>query len=499
MRVFSTINPGPAPIVPAPGGPPGRYPNFSVTAANWIASSGTDYNGATLLDLAGEGPIPWSCSKLNRGDFAVRLSPADPVGARHNLGVLADWGNSLATDASGQAWRPNREAGVIIPTVRQNGPVDWNDTIGPFYPTIAASYTSSGSGYNMIDGTFANGDTDIQTGKAGGSGSPWAEGNFNFATTWFPYDQGWIAGVTDNPDQAAGDGRWASPSSHSTGLSESVLKGLDLGSGVYGGSVVVDLPGVNSLTDGMLFTTSSQGNSDLDITAAAPKADGKGWVVSIREDFETDPLVLATSSPVSGGNESMFQFVYIPYSAGNLIGGHINGTTGAKINSRGNFTVARTGTGAYELTIPGKAGTNGVLLLENAGFLSGRTNIADNNFLSYEYNSTSGKFVIQARHTIAGNSAALGDTDFYFVWVDFANPLTPTGGVAVVPQIAISTVTRNGSNLTINWSGGSPPYQVQRRATFSGGSWVNEGTATSSTSATVPIAGNEGYFRVQGQ
>ena len=279
-----------------------------MTAANWIATSGTTYDGNADLDLDGEGPVAWSCTKINRGDFAVRLSPADPVAARHNLGVLQDWGNSLASDASGQVWRPSREAGVIIPTVRQNGPVDWNDSIGPFYPTISASYTSSGSGYNMIDGTFANGDCDIQTGKAGGPGSPWHEANFNFATTWFPYDQGWIAGVTDNPDPASGDGRWASENSHSPGLSASVLKGLDLGSGIFGGSVIVNLPGVNSLTDGMLFTTSSQGNSDLNITASAPKADGSGWVVSIREDSEVDPLTVATNG-VSLGNESQFEFV----------------------------------------------------------------------------------------------------------------------------------------------------------------------------------------------
>ena len=500
VPVVSGLNPGPMPEVPSdpPGsGPPGPYPNFSLTAANWIATSGTTYDGTVNLDLAEEGPIAWSCTKINRGDFAVRLSPANAVAAKHNLGVLQDWGNSRASDPSGQAWRPNREAGVIIPTVRQNGPIDWNDTTGPFYPTIAASYTSSGSGYDMITGTFANGDCDIQTGKAGGPGSPWAEGNFNFATTWFPYDQGWIAGVTDNPDPATGDGRWASEYSHSPGLSATMLKGLDLGSGIYGGSVVLDLPGVNSLNDGMLFTTSSQGNSDLDITASAPKPDGKGWVVSIREDFETDPQVVATNSPVSNGNESMFQFVYIPYACGNLVGGQINGATGTKAHSRGDFTIARTDTGTYELTIPGKTGANGVLLLQNAGFLVGSTTIADNNFLSYEFNPASGKFLIQARHTVANNSADLGDTDFYVAWVDFANPLTPPGAVAT--GISLGPVTRSGSTLTLTWSGGNPPYQVQRRTSWSGGTWASEGAPTSSTTATVPINGSEGYFRIQSQ
>jgi len=154
--------------------------------------------------------------------------------------------------------------------------------------------------------------------------------------------------------------------------------------------------------------------------------------------------------------------------------------------------------GTYELTIPGKAGTNGVLLLQNAGFLAASTNVADNNFLSYEYNSTNGKFVIQSRHTVANNSADPGDTDFYVAWVDFANPLTSSAGVTP-PGIVIGPVTRNGSTLTLTWSGGNPPYQVQRRTTLSGGTWLNEGTPTSSTSATVALSGSEGYFRIQGQ
>jgi hypothetical protein len=261
---------------------------------------------------------------------------------------------------------------------------------------------------------------------------------------------------------------------------------------------MLNLPGVNSRTDGMLFTTSSQGNSDLNITASAPAADGLGWIVSIREDSETDPLILASTATVSGQNESMFQFVYVPYTAANLIGGQINGTNGATVHGQGSFTLARTGVGAYELTIPGKAGTNGVLLLQNAGFLAGHTNIADNNFLSYEYNSTSGKFVIQSRHTVANNSADPGDTDFYFAWVDFATPLAPASGVTS-GGLSLARVTRNGSNLTLSWSGGNPPYQVQRRSSLSIGDWTNEGPPTSATTATVNITGNEGYFRVQGQ
>jgi hypothetical protein len=78
----------------------------------------------------------------------------------------------------------------------------------------------------------------------------------------------------------------------------------------------------------------------------------------------------------------------------------------------------------------------------------------------------------------------------------FAVPVTVNAAAA---PLRIGSVTRSGSNLTINWSDGTPPYQVQRRTTLSGGSWVNEGPPTSLTSAIVPITSNEGYFQVQGQ
>ena len=491
-RVVIAVTAGPAPEVPEGGGMPGRYPDFSVTSVNWICQGDVDYDGQTLLDIDSQGPVAWSCTKINRGDFAVRLSPADPAAARHNLGTLADWGNSLSSDASGMVWRPHREKGVIIPTARQNGPIDWNDGHGGFYPTVASSYSSSGSGYSMVDGIFGNGDTDVQTGKAGGSGSPWAEADFNFATTWFPYAQGWIAGVTDNPDPATGEGRWASLDSHTPGLAETVLTGLDLGTGIFGGSVVLNLPGVNSLNDGMLFTTSAQGNSDCNITAAAPKPDGAGWIVTIREDAEVDPQVAATTG-VSGGNESQFQFVYIPWTAGNLVGGFINGDTGAKIKGTGTYTLVRTGTGTYELSIPGKTGKDGALLLENAEMLSGSTTLADNNFFSYEFNSGSGKFVIQARHTIAGNSAALQDTDFCFAWIDFANPPVPAGAVEIPPTL---TLTRAGANVVISWPTASAGYTLESSATMAANSWTAVG-GVANNSVTVTPSGAQVFYRLR--
>ena len=70
--------------------------------------------------------------------------------------------------------------------------------------------------------------------------------------------------------------------------------------------------------------------------------------MTVREDSST------SAEDIVGVGQCQFEFVYVPYTAENLIGGYINGTTGAKIQSAGNFTLTRTGTGTYEFDVPGQ-------------------------------------------------------------------------------------------------------------------------------------------------
>ena len=115
----------------------------------------------------------------------------------------------------------------------------------------------------------------------------------------------------------------------------------------------------------MVFATSSHGNSDVNIVGLAPTNEangGSGWVVTIREDSALMGEEVATAG------QFQFQFVYVPYTAQNLVGGYIEGTTGIALQSAGTFTMERTALGTYELTIPGKRGTNGTLLLQVADF-----------------------------------------------------------------------------------------------------------------------------------
>jgi hypothetical protein len=276
----------------------------------------------------------------------------------------------------------------------------------------------------MVNGSFGTGDLDINTGRAGTHGSS-PEANFAFSTSWFPFDQGWLGGDVAGPqDDGAGGvvSRWTSPNAHTAGLTAGLVKWIDTtGSQVFGGHAELRMPGVDSLQDGMIFAASSDGGSDVNILGVAPKTDGMGWLVTIREDSATDSETLAVAG------QSEFQFVYVPFDAERLVGGHIVGATGAKRVGAGEFTVTRTGTGTYELTIPGKTGSDGALLLQVADVEAGTTvPLASRAFLSYEF--VGGKFVIQSRKTTTETTADLADANFYVVWVDFTNPLSPPAG-----------------------------------------------------------------------
>src|SRR5688572_22523931 len=208
----SAFPPGPTAAVPVGGGPPGAFPNTSVSAVNVIAKGSNTFDGnVEITGYDGQGPILWTISRYNRGDFAMRLAPANPSGADANtlnMGFIDFLGTNDATLAENQSWRPNAILGVAIPTARQNGPVNWDDGEGDLYPTVAIGAASTGYGYSMTDGSFGTGQLDINAGRAGTHASG-AEANFSFSVAWFPYDAGWIAGNMGNPaDITTGLPQW---------------------------------------------------------------------------------------------------------------------------------------------------------------------------------------------------------------------------------------------------------------------------------------------------
>jgi hypothetical protein len=497
---YANYGPTPAPKPNISGTPvtadagPGVYPNTTVSAINWklqIPADGKAPNGnfitynsdnknEIILSIDGEGPISWAAPGYNQGDLDISLAPRDPVAATQpgNLGPYSNPNRNISvTDPASpvtQAWIPSTRQGLVIGSIRKNGQ-QWNDNGAGGATSLFHSFCSvsidfsSRLGFGMDNGSFQNGEFYFSIYKFGESdptlpsaSSPWAlrEANINVAMAWFPFDQGWKAGYIGDATLGP-DAFWRKQGSHSAAVvegtaaidkvsSKAIFRWQDPGTGIFGGLGLLTLPGVDATKDGMVFCASNddESNNEGQYLTAAPYDDGttKGWLISMRQD---------DTYTYSDPNKSEFGFVYIPYTAGNLVGGHVNGVDGRKLHGAGTYSVVRLAAGQYEITIPGKTGQDGMLLIQASGYLASNPTEPDNTVLSYEYNTQSGKFVVESRYVSSGtgpqgmDETPLRDADFYFAWVDFKNPLTPT--VIVLPTFN-PPVFSNGQ-LTISWTG----------------------------------------------
>ncbi|HWW00990.1 MAG TPA: hypothetical protein VNZ64_14935 [Candidatus Acidoferrum sp.] len=550
--------------VPSTNGP-GTFPNKQVLAVNWDASLPADGMGYpsdivqssqgapqqivwnsggfgsvardVIAGVNSQTPGGFSVARYQAGAFDFLLSPRDPALALQNLGPYSNplrerIGIGDPSVPASQAWTPSPNYGFVMTTVRKNGQA-WNDQSPFFY---AASYVqldgiATGKGYDMVGGHFRGGQfytrsTKLVTGSVT-TGGP-TSGSLQrcaipISLAWFPYDQGWKAGYIDassvdtlnpgRPHWKHGDGWGLHSGSAVSGFTAkggqsfynsptNILSWVDTtGGGTYSGLAILQLPGVNSATNGMLFTVGNDENAGIRGPSAnnAALTDGSGWYVAVR-DIETskaDPTVYATTGASDAG--SSFSFLYIPWNADNLVGGHIRGTNAAVIQSAGSFNVQRLSTGRYALTIPGKAGTNGMLLLQNSGYLAnqptGLTNVVDTSLLSYEYggtNTPANAFIIESRYVdVSGGGegvVTLRDADFNFVWVDFQNPLAPPG---TLPPVL--SIRKSGTNVIISWTNG-PGFILQQAGTLSAHTvWSNLG---SQNPQTVAIGAGPQFFRV---
>jgi hypothetical protein len=464
---------------PAGDKAPGTFPNASVTGVNWkivvpadgLGPNGSPihYNGANkneyILSVDGQGPISWSAPGYNQGDIDFDLGPRDPVAALENTGPYGPKYNRAVTDpaaAPAQAWAPSPRDGIVLGSIRKLSQ-QWNDGAPAFHgflfcPTFEGA---SRKGFSTLDGAFRNMDyyfSFVKLGETASSlpadASPAAlrEANIDLSMAWFPYAAGWKAGYVSAPNGSA-NGVWRAHATQSPALTSDItvknsaaeiVQWADDGNGSFGGRAQVKIPGVNTASDGMLFTISTDDSTDNRgaFITAAPAADGSAWNVAIRiDDEEHSPSVYADDG------QSDFAFLYVPYTAPGLVGGKV-AANGTKAGGSSGFTVARASAGRYEITIPGKTAQDGMLLLQNAGYLNASEGLTDDGVLAWEY--INGKFVVEARHAEAGTSGfdvfPTRDTDFYFVWVDFTQPLKARQ--ETIPSLAIE---RTGNNLLISW------------------------------------------------
>lgn len=424
------------------GSMPGEWP-LGVTSANVNAAPipGSVLGGANsdniFVSFPSSGPIAWTESRHNEGDIALLIGPFDPTDASYfppatfvNDYRPLDGGRPFANTTLG--WRVNQRLGALLATPRTNG-VNNGDVFGgnPVGITHGIAYFNNdfgqGWGYRMTDGVFANGgdfSSDLQMGIAGFDGGT-GEASVNTAVSFFPFSEGWLAG-------------WVNDGSEGTGSFSSISPNLDPSVVTFtSGLATVTLPNIDSASDGMLFVAPTSSSNASNIAAAFPNSSG-GWNVTVRRDDDADFSGLTANF----GTGNRFQFLYIPYTARNLVGGHVSGADGSLINSAGNerFSISRTQAGEYALSVFGADGVtkltedNGTLILSVAANLPGNTTLADRKFMSYEYDAESGDFIIQSRELVAKNSPnsqnvfgdelALRDVNFYFSFIDFQDPVT---------------------------------------------------------------------------
>lgn len=546
---FSDYQDAANPPVPTNGGTPvgsttspGAFPG-TVTSVNWDISLPADGIGKSsdnsqsgpivwntggfgtisrdiLLSINGQGPIPFSTGRYAAGALDFGISPRDPVAAQSNLGPYSNPSRSrdtpAITAAASQAWFPSPSDGIIIPTARVNGAIQWNDGAAPFYAhTYEALDFSSAQYFDMENGTFANGllytrmaklgETDTNPNPNAGSSGGFQRAAFNIATAWFPYSQGWASGSFTGPDEV-GRSFWRSPGTHSATATQgtlaidpnsaaAILRWTPLSDSSYGGLATLDLPGIDSRDKGMLFVVPNDDGS-----ARGPQAncgivssDGAGWEIAIRGVAEN--TLLDTYMPAG---QSEFSFLYVPYTATNLVGGRITGSTGAKANSAGTFTVTRTEAGSYKIVIPGKTGTDGMLILQPVGYSSTNSTLVDNNTLTYQYQD--GGFVVQSRHLSSGgapngyDAAPLSDSDFYFAFVDFTNPLSLS---SATPALPVLSLVRSGSSVTLSWPAAVTGYTLESSSTL-GDLWTTvPGVSGNSVTLTITPTVTRQFFRLR--
>ena len=325
-----------------------------VVAANLINHSPTENNNGASTVTAAQHAFPGiELPGGNEGDIRVAIA------GRRSL---------------------NQREGVLLATVTQN-------IRDGKRGTVEVARNSFFDGYMALSTT--------QAGFAGGLN----EININTAVAWFPFAGGWTGAHVD------GDGTLFA--ANGVTATEVVR--------VNAGRYTIALDGVNSLSDGMLFTVGAS-NED-NIVPTGVRDDGT-WDVRVQDN---------AADFAATGEDDHFSFVYIPYDTANLVGGRYDGLTDSHFNSVGDFTMTRLDMGQYQLTVDGQTPETGMLLLTTSyEALAASIFAPDDSFITYEADG-SGNFIINA-FDVPGLLAR--DTQFVWMFTGFS----PGQRLASVPE-----------------------------------------------------------------
>ena len=97
-------------------------------------------------------------------------------------------------------------------------------------------------------------------------------------------------------------------------------------------------------------------------------------------------------------------------------------------------------------------------------------------------------------------TATFNEAGVYTLMLSASNGIHSVAYDAVVvtatPAITLA-ITREGTNLNLTWTGGAPPYVIERATNSPLIGWSDVVT-TSVQNASVPITAANGFFRIRG-
>ncbi len=106
---------------------------------------------------------------------------------------------------------------------------------------------------------------------------------------------------------------------------------------------------------------------------------------------------------------------------------------------------------------------------------------------------TTPPFSLTVSNLAAGSYVLTAQAKDYLGATNTSPPVTITVAGA---SITLAISTQNGTNAILTWSGGAPPFVVQKKTSLSDTNWVDLLNPTERT-ATIPLDGSAGFLRLK--